>query len=82
MPIDTAEDRRSVAGVGFYIFLGVTPELAKDAEWRQQAGYSYSGIAAGLPPTGDTGSDGSQGAVRGRWPGITPSGILGGPGVY
>jgi len=43
--IDTAEKRRSVAGVGFYL-LGVTPNAAKDQEWRQQSAYSYSGILA------------------------------------
>lgn len=46
MAIDTAEKRRSVAGIPFFIFLGVTPNVAKDAEWRQQAGWGYSGIAA------------------------------------
>ena len=52
MAIDTAEDRKSVAGVGFYIFLGVTPNAAKDVEWRYQAGYSYSGVVGAAPPVG------------------------------
>lgn len=50
MAIDTAEKRRSVAGIPFWIGLGVTPNVAKDAEWRQQAGWGYSGIAAGGAP--------------------------------
>ena len=45
--IDTAEKRRSAAGVPFWVGLGVTPNVAKDAEWRQQAGWGYSGISAG-----------------------------------
>jgi hypothetical protein len=50
MAIDTAEKRRSVAGVGFWVFgPAVTPNASKDAEWRQQAGWSYSGIAADVP---------------------------------
>jgi len=79
MAIDTAEKRKSVAGVPFYIFLGVTPNASKDAEWRQQAGYGYSGIAAAEPQGG---GEGSIGASMGRWPGVNPSGVLGGPGVY
>jgi hypothetical protein len=47
MAIDSAEKRRSVAGVPFFIFLGVTPNVAKDLEWRQQAAWGYSGIAVG-----------------------------------
>lgn len=54
--IDSAEKRRSAfnwnvrSGPG-----GVTPNASKDLEWRQQAMYSYSGIAAGSPvtPTGN-----------------------------
>jgi hypothetical protein len=44
--IDSAEKRRSAAGTVFP-GLGVTPNASKDAEWRQQAGWGYSGIAAG-----------------------------------
>jgi len=48
MAIDTAERRRSAAGVAFLpLTPGVTPNAAKDQEWRQQAGWSYSGILAG-----------------------------------
>lgn len=43
--IDTAEKLRSAAGVGFFVLgPGVTPNAAKDREWRQQAGWGYSGI--------------------------------------
>lgn len=47
MAIDTAEKRRSIAGIGGRRARpGVTPNAAKDAEWRQEVGRSYSGIAA------------------------------------
>lgn len=49
MAIDSAEKRRAVAGIDRIAGPGVTPNTAKDAEWRQQAGYGYSGIAAGEP---------------------------------
>lgn len=45
MAIDTAEKRRSVSGIGWLI-PGVTPNATPDAEWRQEAGWSYSGISA------------------------------------
>lgn len=46
MAIDSAEKRRAISGIPFFpLGLGVTPNLAKDAEWRQQVGWSYSGIA-------------------------------------
>lgn len=45
--IDTAEKRRSVAGIPFWVGLGVTPNALKDAEWRQQVGWGYSGIPVG-----------------------------------
>lgn len=47
MPIDTAEKRRSVAGIT--TGHGITPNASEDAEWRQQVGWSYSGIAAETP---------------------------------
>ena len=48
MAIDTAAKRRSVAGVGFFIVgPGVTPDATPGLAWRQQSGWSYSGIAAG-----------------------------------
>jgi hypothetical protein len=53
--IDTAAKRRSVAGVPFHPGLGVTPNALKDAAWRQQVAWSYSGIAAGgTPPVTET----------------------------
>lgn len=52
MAIDTAAKRRSAAGIPFWIGLGVTPNAGKDAAWRQQAGWGYSGIAAGGAPAG------------------------------
>ena len=44
MAIDTAEKRKSAAGVPYLPFLpGVTPDSSKDAEWRKQAAWGYSG---------------------------------------
>ena len=50
MAIDTREKRQSVVGIGFY-FSGpsVTPNASPDAEWRQEVGWGYPGIAAGAP---------------------------------
>ena len=51
MAIDDAEKRKSVSGIMQSSYIpGVTPNASKDAEWRQQSGWSYSGIAAGAPP--------------------------------
>ena len=45
MAIDTAEKRRSVAGIHLMAAgPGVTPNSDQDQEWRQQVGYGYSGI--------------------------------------
>lgn len=50
MAIDTREKRQSVAwlvtGLGAP---SVTPNASKDQEWRQQAGWGYSGIAVDEP---------------------------------
>lgn len=44
MAIDTAEKRRSAAHVTFARGLpGVTPNAAKDIDWRSQAARVYSG---------------------------------------
>jgi len=43
MAIDTAEKRRSISGLPF-LTPGVTPNAGKDQEWRQEAGWGYSGI--------------------------------------
>lgn len=49
MAIDNAEKRRSAAGVAFLpVGPGVTPNVLKDAEWRQQSAWSYSGIPISL----------------------------------
>ena len=55
MAIDTAEKRKSISGIHLYaVGPGVTNNVAKDREWRQEAGYSYSAIleagVAGPPP--------------------------------
>lgn len=79
--IDNAEKRRSAAGVPFLpLGVGVTPNVAKDEEWREQVGWSYSGIATPIPPapppivvsTGGAGSYPSdyrltQRLTRGEW---------------
>lgn len=48
MAIDTAEKRRNIAGLytGFHP-VAVNPNASKDVEWRQQAGWGYSGILPG-----------------------------------
>jgi len=46
MAIDTAERRKSVSGVWIPLVPGVTPNSAKDQEWRQESNWSYSGILA------------------------------------
>lgn len=54
MAIDTLEKLKSAAWV--VTGLGcptVTPNAAKDAEWRQQVGWGYSGILADAPPVED-----------------------------
>ncbi len=51
MAIDTAEKRKSISGIHMNICPGVTPNSGKDAEWRQESGFSYSGIAAAAPIT-------------------------------
>lgn len=50
MAIDTAEKRRAVAAFALlFLAPGVAPDAAKDAEWRQEALWSYPGIAAAAP---------------------------------
>ena len=46
MAIDSREKRQSISGIPVLI-PGVTPNAAKDQEWRQEVARSYSGIAAG-----------------------------------
>lgn len=46
MAIDTAERRRSVAGLPFLpLGPGVTPDSNKDVGWRYQVAWNYSGVA-------------------------------------
>ena len=53
MAIDTREKRQSVIAISFYpMGPSVTPNAAQDQEWRQQAGYGYSGVAAAAPQAG------------------------------
>jgi hypothetical protein len=50
MAIDTAEKRKSsLCFGGPWLLPGVTPNAAKDAEWRRQGLWAYSGIAAAIP---------------------------------
>ena len=49
MAIDSREKRASVVGINRLAGPSVTPNSAKDKEWRQEVGYSYSGIAADAP---------------------------------
>ena len=68
MPIDNAEKRRSVSGVcKHWKGPGLTVNVLKDQEWRQQAGRGYSGILSASPTLG-------QPTYLRTW------GIVGGPG--
>lgn len=58
MAIDTAAKRRAAGGVAFLpVGPGVTPNVAKPVTWRQQAAWSYSGIAPFTPATGSNGEN-------------------------
>jgi len=47
MAIDTREKRQSAASITMYwTGANVTPNAAKDQEWRQEAAWGYSGILA------------------------------------
>lgn len=50
MPIDTAEKRRAVSALGFWILPEVTPNAAKDAEWRAEAAFGYAFLILVVPP--------------------------------
>lgn len=55
MAINTPEKRRSAAGVGFWVVgPGVTPNVAKDVEWRAESAWGYSGVFP-APPVGGGG---------------------------
>jgi hypothetical protein len=63
--IDTAEKRRAVAGIS--VGWGITPNVAKDQQWRQEVGWSYPGILAASPtPPVPGGSSGGGAALRRR----------------
>lgn len=47
MAIDSREKRASIVGLNYISGPSPTPNAAKDQEWRQEVGYSYSGILAG-----------------------------------
>lgn len=49
MAIDTDEKRKSISFV-IVVSPGVTPNASQDVEWRQEAGYTYSGIDMTPPP--------------------------------
>lgn len=45
MSIDNAEKRKSAASVvNVWQIMGITNNINKDAQWRFQVGWSYSGI--------------------------------------
>ena len=67
MAIDTREKRASIAGITRLAGPGVTPNASKDQEWRQEVGYSYSGIlAAGAPTVRLMGALAGQGGLAGH----------------
>ena len=47
MAIDSKEKRASIVGINYISGPSPIPTAAKDQEWRQEVGYSYSGILAG-----------------------------------
>lgn len=49
MALDTREKRQAASGIGFYWSPTVTPNVALDVEWRQEAGWGYPGIAPSAP---------------------------------
>ena len=61
MAIDTAEKRKSISGIPFFLVgPGVTNLAVEDQEWRQEVGYSYNGILAAVPVGGGQ-------PTMGRW---------------
>lgn len=50
MALDTAEKRRSAAGVPLLpLGPGVMPNASQPVAWRQESGWGYSGIEVGAP---------------------------------
>lgn len=71
MAIDNAEKRKSVAGINMLAGPSVTPNSGTDQEWRQQAGFGYSGILADNPaPPSETVLDFKRGSTRGIMHGV------------
>lgn len=68
MAIDTADKRRSVAGVP--LGTGITPDATNSLAWRQQVGWSYSGIPAASPPVGTFLDSMFKGMFRGMFRGM------------
>ena len=56
MAVDTKEKRASVVGINRFAGPSPIPNASKDQEWRQEVGYSYSGILAGGAPSIELGS--------------------------
>lgn len=52
MALDTREKRASAVSLTPSAPNTVTPNAAKDQEWRQESGWGYSGITIGLPVAG------------------------------
>ena len=71
MPIDSAEKRRSISGIVEPRLPGVTPNAVHDQEWRQESGWSYSGILAGAGIVVTPAPASAVGAV------VNPSVVLG-----
>ena len=46
MAIDSKEKRASIVGINYISGPSPIPNASKDQEWRQEVGYSYSGILA------------------------------------
>lgn len=59
MAIDTPEKRRSISGIPLLI-PGVTPNAAKDAEWRRQVANTYSLVPAGADANAESFIEGQQ----------------------
>ena len=72
MAIDNPEERRSVAGIS--TGQGVTPNAAKDAEWRAQVGQGFSGIPADEAATG--GSNYTTPVLSGSFSPVNPPAAL------
>lgn len=59
MAINNAEKRRSISGIAMQPWAapGVTPNILKDAQWRAQSAWSYSGLIPDPPVGGVIGPD-------------------------